>query len=84
MAIDSIIRTSFESSVTANQAVNSALVGHQSNSTGPGPYQKIGTALYTCSNANEADVGKSILELGVALANNAQLIDFVSITIARR
>ncbi len=84
MAVDSIVRVSFQSVVEANQAANSALVGVNQGNVGPRPYEKIGTALYSCSNADEQDVANSLADLGHALATYAPTIDFVSITVARR
>jgi hypothetical protein len=84
MPIDSIVRVSFQSSVLANQAANNALVGHPQNPTGPGPFTKIGTAVYSCTDAGELLVATALAQLGQALATHAADIDFVSITMARR
>jgi hypothetical protein len=84
MPIDSIVRASFQTTVKANQAVNSALVGDPHESKGNGPFQRIGTAAYSCSDADELKVAEAIKQLFVALANHALKIDFVSITMAHK
>ena len=84
MSFDSIVRVSFQSETPANQAANKALVGHAQDSTGTGPYQRIGTALYSCNNASEQDVAQSIYDLGIAVLKNANHLDFVSISVGRR
>jgi hypothetical protein len=84
MPIDSIIRVSFEGHPPANQAANNALVGHAQNAVGPRPFRRIGTALYSCNGADEIPVAQCLQDLGNALADHADLIDFVSITLARR
>jgi len=84
MAVDAIVRVSFQSNVQANQAANMALVGHVQNSRGVGPFVRVGTAVFSCSNAAELPVATSLATLGEALRTYAESIDFVSITMARR
>lgn len=84
MPTDSIVRVSFESEPRANQAANNALVGHAQNATGSGPFERVATAVYTCSNAADASVGASIAQLGQALQQWAHVLDFVSISMVRR
>ena len=84
MPIDAIVRVSFQTSVTANQAANTALVGHAKNATGSGPFSRIGTAVYSCSNAGELPVALALAALGQTLSTHATSIDFVSITMARK
>ncbi len=83
MAIDAIIRVSFESDVNANQAANKALVGHTQNPKGPGPFERVGTALYQCSVASDHDVGLALRDLGAALQQFSTTVDFVSISMLR-
>ena len=83
MAIDAIIRVSFQSSTQANQAANNALVGHTQNSTGSGPFERVGTAVYSCVNANDAAVAQALADLGSALVTYNTNIDFVAITLIR-
>ena len=83
MAIDAIVRVSFQSATRANQAANSALVGHLQNATGTGPFRRINTAVYQCSGAPDAEVGKSLALLGEALQTFSARIDFLSITMVR-
>jgi len=84
MPVDAIVRVSFQTNVQANQAANNALVGHTQNATGPGPFERVGTAAYACSNAADAAVGASIASLGQALQQHATTVDFVSISLIRR
>ncbi len=84
MAFDAIVRVSFQTDVQANQAVNKALVGDSQNSTGTGPFTKIGTALYSCTNANDSEVAGTLVELSKELKANASSLDFCSITLAKR
>ncbi len=84
MPIDAIIRVSFESRPQANQAVNSALVGHPQEPVGPGPFQRVGTAVYACSGAPEQPVGQALAELGAALNNYSYVLDFVGMSLIKR
>ena len=84
MATDSIVRVSFESEPKANRAANTALVGHPQEATGSGPFVRVSTAVYSCTNADDKAVGKSIAQLGQALDEWAEVLDFVSVSLARR
>lgn len=84
MAVDGIIRVSFQSNTPANQAANKALVGQTQGNIGSGPFAKIGTAVYTCSNAHPIAVAQSLADLGEVLLEFADTLDFVSISIAKR
>lgn len=84
MAVDAIVRVSFETDTPANQAANKALVGHAQEWIATGLFQKVGTAAYACSNAKEVDVAHALAELGKALLRYADSIDFVAISVARR
>jgi hypothetical protein len=83
MPIDAIVRVSFESNVNANQAVNRALVGVPQGAHGPGPFSKVGTAVYSVHGGNEVAVGAAIAELGAALAGHAATLDFFSVSLVR-
>jgi len=82
--IDSIVRVSFQTQAEANQAVNSALVGHPQHKSGPGPFRRIGTAVYSCSDADELQIAQAVSKLFAALSEHAIKIDFVSITMAHK
>lgn len=84
MPVDSIVRVSFQSNVKALQQVNAALVGHVRASSGSGPFQRIGTAAYSCSAKGEWEVTEAIARLFAALVHHAISIDFVSITMAHK
>jgi hypothetical protein len=83
MSVTAIIRASFQSSVQANQAVNSALVGHAQNAQGPGPFTRVGTAAFTVTQGNEAAVGQALAALGQAVATHAAALDFLAVTVVR-
>lgn len=83
MAIEAIVRVSFQSDTSANQAVNNALVGHAQNDTGPGPFQRRGTAAFTCNDADDVSVAQSLVNLSQALVDHATSVDFVGITLVR-
>ncbi len=84
MAVDAIVRVSFQSNVLANQAANNAMVGHAQAATGGGPFERVGTAAYSCSNADELQVAQALAQLGQALVMHAPDIDFVGVTLVRR
>ena len=84
MPVDSIVRVSFQTVPEANQASNYALVGHNANPTGPRPYTRVGTACYSCSNAEDHAVAECLADLAATISDHAGQVDFVSITIARR
>lgn len=83
MPIDAVVRVSFQTSVYANQAVNSALVGHAQDKSGKGPFTRTGTALYQCINEPDNAVGASLAQLGQALQSHSAKIDYASITVIR-
>lgn len=80
MPVDAIVRVSFQSNVQANQAANAALVGHQSQSTGTGPFQRVGTAAYSCAGGDDQSVAQAIAQLGGVLSSHHDAVDFVSIS----
>jgi hypothetical protein len=84
MAVDAIVRVSFQTNVPANQAANTALVGHAQNAQGPGPFTRVGTAAYSCNAGADADVMAALAALGQALAAHAATVDFVSVSLVRR
>lgn len=85
MPVDAIVRFSFQTNSGANQAANRALTGDPAPAPGTGaPFQKAGTAAYTCHNGIEAHIGKALADFGQALQQYAGEIDFVSVTVARR
>lgn len=84
MPVDAIVRLSFQSNTSANQAANQALVGHTQNSAGPGPFVRVGTAAYSVNGGNETAVGQALADLGKALSDFATDLDFVSISLLRR
>ena len=83
MPFDAIVRVSFQTSPTANQAAHKALTG-VSQGVGPGPFESVGTALYSCRGGQDAVVGLAIAELSDALRQHAAVVDFASITLVRR
>lgn len=83
MAMDAIVRISFESNVYANQAANKALVGHATWARRTGPFERVGTALYQCRQANDHEVGEALERLGTALKEYSHSLDFVSISLVR-
>lgn len=83
MPFDAIIKVSFNSDVRANQAVNKALVGHPQNTSGPGPFSRVGTAAYSCRDASDSDVALALVELSNALLNSHQVLDSVSVQLVR-
>jgi hypothetical protein len=84
VAVDSIIRVSFQSSVPALQAANNALVGHQSAPTGNGPFIRVGTAAFSAQGQPEQEVANALAGLGAVLAHYAEVLDFVAISLVRR
>jgi hypothetical protein len=83
MAVNAIIRVSFQTNVTANQAVNSALVGHPQNATGTGPFTRVGTAAYSVTGGGDAAVGGALATLGAELSTHAASLDFLSVSLVR-
>jgi hypothetical protein len=83
MAVDAIVRIGFQSSVLANQAANQALVGHTQNATGPGPLQRVNTAVFEVLMGADADVLKALQALNEVMVNHAGLVDFFSVSLTR-
>jgi hypothetical protein len=84
MPVDSIIRVSFQSNIGAGQAVNRALVGHADKSAARGPFKRVATAVYSCSDGSDLEVGEAIAQLGSVLQDYATSLDFVSISLVRK
>ena len=84
MAVDAIVRVSFQTNIPANQAANYALVGHTQNTNGPGPFVRVGTAAFSCNAGSDADVMNALAALGQALAAHSATVDFVSVSLVRR
>jgi hypothetical protein len=77
MAVDAIVRVSFQSNSAAHKAAHHALVG-------AGPFTKTNTAVYACNQEPDADVARALAGLGQTLVTYAPDVDFVSITLVRR
>jgi hypothetical protein len=84
MAVDAIVRISFQSNVYANQATNQALVGHAQNASGSGPFTRVGTAAYSVNGGADVAVGRALAELGQTLSTFATDLDFAAITLVRK
>jgi hypothetical protein len=76
MAVDAIVRVSFESDSLAHGDVRKALEWE-------GPFHKVNTAVYECLAAPDADVIAALAALGAALTRHATTIDFLSVTLTR-
>ena len=63
MAIDAIVRASFQTHVKGNQAVNKALVGHTQDPTGTGPFERVNTQVFVASARPDADVHAALASL---------------------
>jgi hypothetical protein len=83
MAIDAIVRVSFQSNTPANQAVNEALVGHKQDARGSQPFERVSTALYRCLDGDDTKVVESLGRLVRSLGIYSRSVDFVSITVMR-
>ena len=83
MPVDSIVRVSFQSSSAANHAADLALVGDSLHRTGRGPFRKVNTACYSCSDASESAVAAALARLSQVLQDHTPALDFVSITLTR-
>jgi len=85
MSVDAVVRVSFNGGDPRNnQAANRALVGHAQNATGSGPFEKVGTALYTCTGGDAERVAGAIVELAAEVKTRANALDFISIHVFRR
>lgn len=84
MAINAIVRASFQSVVQANQAVNKALVGHQGEPTGTGPFERVNTQVFVASAKPDADVHAALTALMSAISTHSGSLDYLSVTMTRR
>jgi hypothetical protein len=84
MAVDAIVRVSFDTNASANQAANKALVGHAQNARATGPFERIGTAAYSCSNASDLAVAQALGLLSAAVIQYSGSVDSIAITFVRR
>lgn len=84
MAIDSIIRVSFQTSPKANQAANKALVGHPQDAKASGPFERINTAVYSASAKDDAEVLGALAELAKVMSEHSTAVDFLSVSLTKR
>ena len=84
MAVDAIVRLSFQSNPSANQAANKALVGNAQEASGSGTFQRVGTAAYSCSSQDDGKVALSVFEPGKAILEYHEDLDFLSISYVRK
>ena len=84
MAIDCLIRVSFQSDANANQGVNEALVGDKQAAVGSGPFQRVNTAVYRAVAGVDADVIAALNDFVAQLTNHSGVIDFVGMSLTRR
>jgi hypothetical protein len=82
MAIDAIVRVSFQNRPKANRAANEALVGDPQARSSYRPFTRVNTACYTVSKGNEIDVLDALKNL-LEVAREPGL-DFLSITVVTR
>lgn len=83
MNVDAIVRVSFDNGdPRANQAANRALVGHALRKSSGGPFTRVGTAAYSCSDKPRATVVTAIKCLTDELPNYD--VDYVAISIVGR
>lgn len=83
MAVDALIRVSFESNADASNAARRNLTGTQLANTPETPFQKLGSSAYSAMNASDADVAAAIAALAQTITSHSSL-DFLSISVIRR
>lgn len=83
MAIDAVVRISFQSVPEANQSANRALVGVSQGDEGPGPFRRVATAAYSCFAGEDMAVASAIASLGNVIAEYGAQLDFVSISLVK-
>lgn len=54
------------------------------DSTGQRPFERVGTAAYSCHNADDATVGQALADFGHVLNEYSRVIGFASISLLRR
>ena len=84
MAVDAIIRVSFQSDPQANQDVNEALVGHKQEATGQRPFERVNTAVYSCVGAADQSVEDALKAFVRAIGWHRHSLDFLSVTLTKR
>lgn len=84
MAVDSLVRVSFQTSPPANQAINEALVGDRQAAVGPGPFQRVYTAMYRVVAGRDTDVLAAIARFSTEVNNHWDVLDFVGISMTKR
>jgi len=84
VAVDAIVRVSFQSKADANQATNKALVGDPQKTSGPGPFQRVGTHAFSCSDGDDQAVFAAFRQLGETISQYYADLDFVSVSYVRR
>lgn len=84
MSIDAIVRVSFQTNPSANQAANQALVGHAQNAQGTGPFERVNTAVYSAHSKPDADVLQALSTLMTVISQPNVALDFLSVSLTRR
>lgn len=92
MPTDGIVRVSWQhrrngppgAYQAAYTAGNQALVGEPRARSGAGPFKRVNSAAYICTNANDDAVQLALKDLARATRRHVLVLDYVSITITRR
>lgn len=84
MAVDCLVRVSFQTEPAANQAINEALVGDRQAAVGAGPFQRVNTAMYRVVAGRDADVLTAINRLAAEVNNHWDVLDFFGISMTKR
>ena len=84
MALDAIVRASFQTHVTGNQAVNRALVGQHQDATGPGPFERVNTQVFVASAKPDAAVHAALASLMTPINTHSAKLDYLSVTVTTR
>jgi hypothetical protein len=82
MAVDAIVRVSFQGRTKANRAANQALVGDHQRRISCRPFTRANTACYVVNKGKDVDVFEALTEL-LNVARQPGL-DFLSITAVTR
>lgn len=67
----------------AHQAVGKALVGEYPDATGPKPFKRVNTAVYSVTMGDDAGVESALQDFVTVLGTHRSIIDYVSLTLTR-
>ena len=79
-----VARVSFQGNANANNGARYALTGTIAAGARETPFKKEGTQAFSCRDADEVEVAAALEKLSKVIADNANALDFVTISLVKQ